>query len=162
VGTVIRFLRLITSTRFKTKRYRRDHILFNKGERADLITITEELRQTGLLDSGAGPATSPALRTPSRRARTSSTTRRSSSRPRSGAPFCRSRARSCRTRRRVGRQPRRLEDAQKHLFELTDANQSATFKTRRTSPRAIEAIERLNHTRDAFTGVRPASRNSTR
>jgi replicative DNA helicase len=47
-----------------------------------------------------------------------------------------------------------LENAQKQIFELTDAHQSATFKTPRDIiPRTIEAIEKLYHTRDAFTGI---------
>jgi replicative DNA helicase len=47
-----------------------------------------------------------------------------------------------------------LEDAQKEIFELTDANQSASYKTpMELIPKAIEAIEKLYHTRDAFTGI---------
>ena len=47
-----------------------------------------------------------------------------------------------------------LEEAQKQIFELTDSNQTATFKTpKELIPRAIEAIEKLYHTRDSFTGV---------
>ena len=49
---------------------------------------------------------------------------------------------------------RALEEAQKQIFELTDSNQTATFKTpKELIPRAIEAIEKLYHTRDSFTGV---------
>lgn len=156
VGTVIRYLRPDNFYSLQNQKIFGAIIsLFNKGERADLITITEELRQTGLLDSAGGPGyvagltdTVPTsanveyyakvvLETSLRRALLAISSKIVQDAHDESADS-----------RAV------LEDAQKHLFELTDANQSATFKTPKDIiPRAIEAIERLYHTRDAFTGV---------
>ncbi|HPX14581.1 MAG TPA: replicative DNA helicase [Treponemataceae bacterium] len=156
VGTVIRYLRPDNFYSIQNQKiYQAIISLFNKGQRCDLITITEELKQSDMIASAGGPAyiasltdmvpTSAnvdyyaklVLETSVRRAllgvshkiiaeaHNESTTSRAL-----------------------------LEEAQKQIFELTDSNQTATFKTpKELIPRAIEAIEKLYHTRDSFTGV---------
>jgi len=156
VGTVIRYLRPDNFYSIQNQKiYQAIISLFNKGQRCDLITITEELKQTDMIASAGGPSyiasltdTVPTsanvdyyaklvLETSVRRAllgvshkiiaeaHNESTTSRAL-----------------------------LEEAQKQIFELTDSNQTASFKTpKELIPRAIAAIEKLYHTRDSFTGV---------
>lgn len=156
VGTVIRYLRPDTFYSLQNQKIFQAILqLFNKGQRCDLITLTEELRQNNLLDAAGGPAyiasltdTVPTsanieyyakvvLEGSVRRALLGISNKIISSAHNEAIDS-----------RAV------LEDAQKRIFELTDANQSATIKTPKDIiPLAIEAIERLYHTRDSFTGV---------
>jgi len=156
VGTVIRFLRPDNFYSLQNQKiYEAILSLFNKGQRSDILTITEELRQTAMLDSAGGPGyiasltdTVPTSANVEYYAKVvlESSVRRSlltiSHKIIAEAYDEATESRAV------------LENAQKQIFELTDAHQSATFKTPRDIiPRAIEAIERLYHTRDAFTGV---------
>ncbi len=156
VGTVIRFLRPDNFYSLQNQKIFQAIIsLFNKGQRSDLITITEELRQSGALDSAGGPGyiatltdTVPTSANVEYYAKVvlESSVRRAlltiSHKIISDAHDESTGSRAV------------LEDAQKRIFELTDANQLATFKTPKDIiPRVIEAIEKLYHTRDAFTGV---------
>ena len=156
VGTVIRYLRPDNFYALQNQKIFQAIIsLFNKGQRADLITITEELRQTGILDAAGGPGyiasltdTVPTSANVEYYAKVvlENSVRRSllniSHKIISSAHDDSTESRSV------------LENAQKLIFELTDANQSATFKTpKELIPQAIAAIEKLYHTRNAFTGV---------
>lgn len=156
VGTVIRYLRPDNFYSLQNQKIFQAIIgLFNKGQRTDLITLSEELRSTGILDAAGGPAyvasltdTVPTSANVEYYAKIvlENSVRRAllgiSHKIIAAAHDDATESRAV------------LEDAQKRIFELTDANQSATFKTPKDIiPRAIEAIERLYHTRDSFTGV---------
>lgn len=156
IGVVIRFLRADSFYSLQNQKIFQSILsLFNKGKRSDLITIIEELRQSDLLDAAGGPAyiasltdTVPTSANVEYYAKIvlENSVRRSllniSHKIIAQAHDQSTESRSV------------LENAQKQIFELTDANQSATFKTpKEIIPKAIEAIEKLYHTRDAFTGV---------
>ena len=156
VSTVIRYLRPDSFYSLQNQKiFQAILSLFNKGQRSDLITITEELRQNGILDAAGGPGyiasltdTVPTSANVEYYAKVvlENSVRRSLL---TISQKIIAEAHDQATESRAV-----LEDAQKRIFELTDANQSATFKTpKEIIPRAIEAIEKLYHTRDAFTGV---------
>ena len=47
-----------------------------------------------------------------------------------------------------------IEESEKKIFEITDANSNSTYKNAgEVVSRTIEAIEKLYHTKDAYTGV---------
>ena len=157
VGTVIRFLRPDNFYSLQNQKIFQAIIsLFNKGQRADLITITEELRSTGILDAAGGPGyvasltdTVPTSANVEYYAKVvlESSVRRQlltiSNRIIADAHDDAIESRAV------------LEQAQKLVFELTtDASQQNVFKTpKELIPQAIAAIEKLYHTRNAFTGV---------
>ena len=157
VGTVIRFLRPDNFYSLQNQKIFQAIIsLFNKGQRADLITITEELRSSGLLDSAGGPGyvasltdTVPTSANVEYYAKVvlESSVRRQlltiSSRIIADAHDDSIESRAV------------LEQAQKLVFDLTtDASQQNVYKTpKELIPAAIAAIEKLYHTRNAFTGV---------
>lgn len=156
VGTVIRYLRPDNFYALQNQKIFQAIIsLFNKGQRSDLITITEELRNLGTLDSAGGPGyiasltdTVPTSANVEYYAKIvlENSVRR--------ALLTISHKIIAEAHNEATESRAVLEDAQKRIFELTDANQTATFKTPKDIiPRAIEAIEKLYHTRDAFTGV---------
>ncbi|HKL85012.1 MAG TPA: replicative DNA helicase [Treponemataceae bacterium] len=156
IGVVIRFLRAESFYSLQNQKIFQSILsLFNKGQRSDLITITEELRQTDMLDAAGGPAyiasltdTVPTSANVEYYAKVvlENSVRRSLLNI-SHKIIAQAHDQSTESRAV-------LENAQKQIFELTDANQSASFKTPKDIiPRAIEAIEKLYHTRDAFTGV---------
>ncbi len=156
VGTVIRYLRPDNFYALQNQKIFQAIIsLFNKGQRADLITITEELRQSGLLESAGGPgyiATLTDTVPSSANVEYYAKVVLESSVRRSLLTISHKIIANAHDESTASRAV--LEDAQKHIFELTDASQSATFKTpKELIPRVIEAIEKLYHTRDAFTGV---------
>ena len=156
VGTVIRYLRPDSFYSLQNQKiFQAILSLFNKGQRSDLITITEELRQTALLDAAGGPAYIASLTDTvptSANVEYYAKVVLENSMRRSLLAISHKIIAEAHDQATESRAV--LEDAQKHIFELTDANQSATFKTpKEIIPRAIEAIEKLYHTRDAFTGV---------
>ena len=156
VGVVIRYLRPDDFYALQNQKiYQAILSLFNKGERADIITITEELRQTGLLDAAGGPGYIASLTdtvpTSANVEYYAKVVLENSIRRTllviSNKIIAEAHNESIESRAV-------LEDAQKQIFELTDASQFATFKTpKEILPHAIEAIEKLYHTRDAFTGI---------
>lgn len=157
VGTVIRYLRPENFYSLQNQKIFQAIIsLFNKGQRADLITITEELRQAGLLDSAGGPGyiasltdTVPTSANVEYYAKVVlETSVRRALLVISGKIVADAHNDSIESRAV-------LEQAQKLVFELTtDASQSNVFKTpKELIPLAIDAIEKLYHTRNAFTGV---------
>ncbi len=130
--------------------------LFNKGQRADIITITEELRQNNTLDSAGGPGYVASL---TDTVPTSANVEYyakivlENAMRRSLLTISSKIVADAHDESIEGRAV--LEQAQKLVFELTaDASQHNVFKTpKELIPQAISAIEKLYHTRDAFTGV---------
>lgn len=129
--------------------------LYNKGQRVDLLVISEHLRQEGLLDSVGGTAYIASLtdRVPSTanvayyaKIVLDSAVRRSLlkvSHQISADVFDQTTAYTS-----------VLEQAQKNIFELTNAGQTATFYTPRSLiPEAIEIIEARSKHRDEFAGI---------
>lgn len=156
VSTIIRFLRPYDFYSLQNQKvYEAILSLFNKGQRSDLITIIEELRNTGMLDSAGGPSyiasltdTVPTSANIEYYAKVvlENSVRRALLQI-SNTIIADAHDQSVNSRSV-------LESAQKKIFELTDANQSASFKTPKDLiPRAIEVIEKLYHTREAFTGI---------
>ncbi len=156
VGTVIRYLRPDNFYSLQNQKIFQAIIsLFGKGQRVDLITLIEELRLEGILSAAGGPGYVSAL---TDTVPTSANVEYyakmvlEQSVRRSLLVISNKIIAEAHNDSRESRAV--LEDAQKRIFELTDANQSATFKTpREIIPLAIEAIEKLYHTRDAFTGI---------
>ena len=156
VGTVIRYLRPDSFYSLQNQKiFEAILSLYNKSQRADLITLTEELRQNNQLDASGGPGYIASL---------TDTVPTSAN-----VEYYAKVVMECAVRRTLISISNKiiaeshdesvesravLENAQKQIFELTDANQSASFKTpMELIPKAIEAIEKLYHTRDAFTGI---------
>jgi replicative DNA helicase len=156
VGTVIRYLRPDSFYSLQNQKiFQAILSLFNKGQRSDLITITEELRQTGLLEAAGGPSYIASLTDTvptSANVEYYAKVVLENSMRRSLLAISHKIIAEAHDQATESRAV--LENAQKHIFELTDANQTATFKTpKEIIPKAIEAIEKLYHTRDAFTGI---------
>jgi replicative DNA helicase len=129
--------------------------LFNKGQRADIITVIEELRNSGELDAVGGPGyvasltdTVPTSANVEYYAKVvlDQSIRRDLIKI-SGQVVANAFDESIESRMV-------LEEAQKLIFELTDSNQFAVYKTpKEIIPKTIEVIENLYHTKDAFTGI---------
>lgn len=129
--------------------------LFNKGRKADIITVIEELRQEGELDSSGGPAYVASL---TNVVPTSA-----------NIDYYAHIVQDCSVRRSLLRISSEItarsfdesnesrlvvEEAQKQIFELTDNRQTLTFKSaKEIIPKTIEAIEKLYNTKEAFTGI---------
>jgi len=129
--------------------------LFNKGRKADIITVVDELRQIGELEPAGGPAyvasltnvvpTSANIDYYARIVQDRSV-RRSLLRISSEV--------TAKTFDDANDSRLVLEDAQRAIFELTDNRQTLTFKSaKEIIPKTIEAIEKLYNTKDAFTGI---------
>ena len=129
--------------------------LFNKGRKADIITVVDELRQNGELEAAGGPAyvasltnvvpTSANIDYYARIVQDRSV-RRSLLRISSEV--------TAKTFDDANDSRLVLEDAQRAIFELTDNRQTLTFKSaKEIIPKTIEAIEKLYNTKDAFTGI---------
>ncbi|MFA6508670.1 MAG: replicative DNA helicase [Treponemataceae bacterium] len=129
--------------------------LFNKGRKADIITVVDELRQEGELDGAGGPSYIASL---------------TDVVPTSANIDYYARIVQDRSIRRAllkiaaeitaksfddaNESRMLLEEAQRFIFDLTDSRQALTFKSaKEIIPKTIEAIERLYNTKDAFTGV---------
>ena len=129
--------------------------LYNKGQQVDILVISEHLRQQGLLDSVGGTAyiasltdTVPSTANVAYYARIvlDAAIRRSLlkvSHQIYADAFDETVAYAS-----------VLEQAQKNIFDLTDAGQSATFHTPKDIiPEAIETIEARSKHRDEFLGI---------
>jgi len=129
--------------------------LFNKGRKADIITVVDELRQQGELEGAGGPSYVASL---------------TSVVPTSANVDYYARIVQDRSIRRSllkisaditaksfddSNESRMvLEEAQRQIFELTDNRQALSFKSaKEIIPKTIEAIEKLYNTKDAFTGI---------
>lgn len=129
--------------------------LFNQGRKADIITVIEELKQSGELDLAGGPSYVASL---TNVVPTSAnidyyaqivqdhSVRRSLLRI-SGEISAKSYDEATESRLIV-------EEAQRYIFELTDNRQTLTYKSaKEIIPKTIEAIEKLYNTKGAFTGI---------
>uniref|UniRef100_A0A7C3IIF0 Replicative DNA helicase n=1 Tax=Gracilinema caldarium TaxID=215591 RepID=A0A7C3IIF0_9SPIR len=129
--------------------------LFNQGRKADIITVIEELKQSGELDLAGGPAYVASL---TNVVPTSAnidyyaqivqdhSVRRSLLRISSDI--------SAKSYDEATESRLIVEEAQRYIFELTDNRQTLTYKSaKEIIPKTIEAIEKLYNTKNAFTGV---------
>jgi len=129
--------------------------LYTKGQRSDILVLTEYLRQAGLLDSAGGTAYIASLtdRVPSTanvdyyaKVVLDAAIRRALlkvSHQIAADVFDETVAHSA-----------LLEQAQKNIFDLTDAGQSATFRTpKEIIPGAIDTIEARSKHREEFSGI---------
>lgn len=129
--------------------------LFNQGRKADIITVIEELKQSGELDSAGGPAYVASL---TNVVPTSAnidyyaqivqdhSVRRSLLRISSEI--------SAKSYDEATESRLIVEEAQRYIFDLTDNRQTLTYKSaKEIIPKTIEAIEKLYNTKDAFTGI---------
>jgi replicative DNA helicase len=129
--------------------------LSNRGDAIDMITVTDELRNLGELELAGGPGYISAL---------------TSSVPTSANIEYYARiVQECSIRRNLLRISNEIisdahneslesrliiEEAERKIFEMTDRQQTGTFKKASDIiPHTIEAIEKLYHTRDSYTGI---------
>ncbi|GHV79679.1 replicative DNA helicase [Spirochaetia bacterium] len=129
--------------------------LFNQGRKADIITVTEELRKTGELDLSGGPSYVASLTNvvPSSanvdyyaKIVQDGSLRRSLIRV-AGEVNAKSFDESLESRIL-------LEETQQRIFELTTDRNTLSFKSaKEIIPKAIDAIEKLIKNKNAFTGV---------
>jgi replicative DNA helicase len=129
--------------------------LYNRGEAVDLITLTEELKTLGRLDTCGGPGYISGL---------------TSAVPTSAnIEYYAKIVQECSVRRSLIRISSEItseayndtvdsryiiEEAERKIFEITDKNQDPGFKgARDIIPKTIEAIEKLYHTKDSYTGI---------
>lgn len=129
--------------------------LWDRGESIDLITLTDELQKNGTLDRVGGAAYISSLTT---------------SVPTSAnVEYYAQIVRETSLRRRLIRLaaeltergfddtvPTRevLEEAERRIFELAETNQTQSFQpAREVVKRTVQAIERLYHNQDTYTGV---------
>ena len=129
--------------------------LFNQGRKADIITVTAELRQAGELDASGGAAYVASLTNvvPSS----------------ANVDYYAQIVKDCATRRALLKisaevntksfdesQDSRLilEETQQRLFDLSDNRQTLTFKSaKEIIPQAIDTIQNLFNNKDAYTGI---------
>jgi len=129
--------------------------LFQRGEAIDLITLTEELRSEGELSNCGGASYISTL---------------TSAVPTSANVEYYARiVQGCSVRRSLLKIAREIiadahddsaesrmiiEEAERKIFEITDRQQSGSFKeVREIIPKTIEAIEKLYHTKESYTGI---------
>ncbi|RKX77322.1 MAG: replicative DNA helicase [Spirochaetes bacterium] len=129
--------------------------LFQRGEAVDLITLTEELRKNNMLESCGGISYISSL---------------TSFVPTSANVEYYARiVQGCSIRRTLLRIAREMiasahddsleyrmviEEAERKIFEITDRQQTSSFKAvREILPAAIDAIEKLYHNKDHYTGI---------
>ncbi|MFP3041935.1 replicative DNA helicase [Treponema primitia] len=129
--------------------------LFNQGRKADIITVTEELRKVGDLDLSGGPSYVASLTNvvPSS----------------ANVDYYAKIVQDCSLRRSLIRvagevsvksydesQESRviLEETQQRIFDLTEDRKTLSFKSaKEIIPEAIKTIEKLYNAKDAYTGV---------
>jgi len=156
LAVVLKFLRPDDFYRTANKRIFQSIInLFTKGEVIDLITLTEELRHDGELDSCGGPAYVSSL--------TSSVPTSANveyyARIVQGASIRRELLRIASEIVATAHDDTAesrviIEEAERKIFEITDRQQVTSFKSARALiSQTIEAIERLYHTKDSYTGI---------
>jgi replicative DNA helicase len=156
LATVVRYLRPEDFYKTAHQRiYQAILNLFDRNEAIDLITLTEELKNSGLLESSGGPAYVSRLTTA---VPTSANVR-----------YYAQIVQDCSMRRKLARisaeiiatthdesQDVRLiiEEAERQIFEITDRQHAGTFQpAKEIVTRTIEAIEKLYHTKDSYIGI---------
>ncbi len=156
LATVIRLLRPEDFYKTSHQRiYQAILILFDRNEACDLITLTEQLKDSGLLEACGGAAY---------------VSRLTSAVPTSANVIYYARiVQECSMRRSLARiasemmaeayeegQEVRLviEEAERKIFEITDKQHTGTFQAARDIvPKTIEAIEKLYHIKDSYIGI---------
>ena len=156
LATVIRYLRPEDFYKTSHQRiYQAILNLFDRNEAIDLITLTEELKNTNLLDSCGGAAY---------------ISRLTSAVPTSAnVKYYAQIVQDCSMRRSLARissqivatahdesQEVRLiiEEAERQIFEITDRQHAGTFQpAKEVVTRTIEAIEKMYHTKDSYIGI---------
>ena len=129
--------------------------LFQRGEAVDLITLTDELKSEGELDVCGGPAYVSSL---------TSTVPTSAN-----VEYYARIVQGCSIRRTLAKIAREIiadshddsaetrviiEEAERKIFEITDKQQIGSYKeVREIIPKTIEAIEKLYHTKESYTGI---------
>jgi replicative DNA helicase len=156
LSTVIQYLRDDDFYRSAHRRVFQSIIaLFERGESIDLITLAKELKSRGDLEGvgGAGYISSLTSAVPST----------------ANVEYYAKIVQETSIRRRLirisneisadaydeGRDSRVIiEDAERKIFEITDKQQTGSYvRAREIIGKTIEAIERLYHTQDSYTGV---------
>jgi replicative DNA helicase len=156
IGSVLRYLR--SNDFYKTahqKIFQAIVTMFQRGERADLITLTGELRAEGNLEACGGAAYVSNLTSIIPTA--------------ANIEYYAKIVHGCSVRRELLRIAGEIistahdeskdgrvivEEAEQRIFEIADKQQTSSFKpVREIIPRTIEAIENLYHTKDSYTGV---------
>ncbi len=156
LDTVIRFLRADDFYQHANGRiFQAVANLSQRGGRPDLITLTDELRNEGELDAcgGAGYISSLSSAVPTS----------------ANVEYYARIVRECSVRRKLIRiasqvtaeayddahESRQvLEEAERLIFEITEDHETSGYKgAREIIPKTIEAIEKLYHTKDSFTGI---------
>ena len=129
--------------------------LFNEGEPVDLITITEKLRSEGTLTTCGGTGyistltsvvpTSANVEYYAKVVQDASIRRILSRTASDMIAYAHDDTRECRDI---------IEEAEKHIFEITDKQQTSQYKTANEIVKeTVESIEKLYHNKDAYTGV---------
>lgn len=156
ISTVLRFLR--ADDFYKTahqKIFQGVVNMYQRGERADLITLTEELKSEGFLDSVGGSAYISELTS----AVPTSANVEYYARIVQGNSVRRA---LLKTAREIIAQAHDesldsraiIEEAEKRIFEVTEKQQTSAFKAvREIIPDAINEIERLYNSKNAYTGI---------
>jgi len=156
IDTVLRFLRADDFYRTAHKKIFQAIVdLSNQSQPVDLITLAEKLRDKGDLEQCGGPAY---ISTLSDFVPTSA-----------NVEYYAKIVQDCSVRRKLVKTASEMiasahdetlegneiiEDAEKKIFEITDAHTNTTYKNAgEVVARTIEAIEKLYHTKDAYTGV---------
>ncbi|SIQ07277.1 primary replicative DNA helicase [Alkalispirochaeta americana] len=143
--------------------YRRSHgsifeavlTLWDRGESIDLITLTNELQSTGVLERVGGASYISSLTTAvptSANVEYYAQIVRQTALRRRLITIAAELTESCFDDTIPTRQL--LEDAERRIFELAETNQTQSFQpAKEVVRRTITAIEKLYHNQDAFTGV---------
>jgi len=156
LAVVIRYLRPEDFYKTSHQRiYQSILALFDRNEAIDLITLTEALREAGLLEACGGAAYIARLTSA---VPTSANVR-----------YYAQIVQECSIRRNLARIASEIianshkegedvrliiEEAERQIFEITDRQHTGTFlAAREIVPRTIEAIEKLYHTKDSFIGI---------
>jgi replicative DNA helicase len=156
LATVIRYLRPEDFYKTAHQRiYQSILTLFDRNAAIDLITLTEQLREAGLLEACGGAAYI---------ARLTSAVPTSAN-----VKYYAQIVQECSIRRNLARiasgiisdshnegEDVRLiiEEAERQIFEITDRQHTGTFQAaKEVVPRTIEAIEKLYHTKESYIGI---------
>jgi replicative DNA helicase len=156
IATVLRYLRSNDFYKIAHQKiFQAIVTMFQRGERADLITLTGELRAEGNLEACGGAAYVSNMTSAVPTA--------------ANIEYYAKIVHGCSVRRELLRIAGEIistahdeskdgrvivEEAEQRIFEIADKQQTSSFKpVREIIPRTIEAIENLYHTKDSYTGV---------
>lgn len=156
IGVVIRYLRADNFYSLQNQKiFSAVLSLYNEGKTVDLITLSEKLRLEGELDAAGGSGylasltdtvpTSANVEYYAKIVLDRSVRRKLSAIASKIIADCHNESEDSRVV---------LESAQKQIFDLTDANQSASVSSpKELIPQAIGAIEKLYKNRDSYSGI---------